>query len=259
MQKEKKMKTVAFSAIKGGVGKSSICILTANYLASTGARVLLIDLDIQNSLTFYYDLDSDEIENKNIAKALMSRNLLNNIIQVKKTMAIVPSKLELVNLRAIADKTLSRMMVQADESFDYCLIDTPPTYDNIVLNGVNASDLVISPARFSVFDLKSAAFYKNQLEADTEKANNWRVLFNFYKEPRTNNPDAEINQYSNLFCEIFGESILKTKIPETGYLKKAIDSKSVISRAKAKEKLFESIKSLCNEITDGDLVEPEGF
>jgi len=51
------MKTICFSSIKGGTGKSSLCILTANYAASAGYRVLVADLDIQNSVTSYY-LDS---------------------------------------------------------------------------------------------------------------------------------------------------------------------------------------------------------
>ena len=39
------MKTICFSSIKGGTGKSSLCILTANYAASAGYRVLVADLD----------------------------------------------------------------------------------------------------------------------------------------------------------------------------------------------------------------------
>lgn len=53
------MKTICFSSIKGGTGKSSLCILLANYTAAAGYRVLVADLDIQNSATSYY-LDSPE-------------------------------------------------------------------------------------------------------------------------------------------------------------------------------------------------------
>jgi len=40
------MKSICFSSIKGGTGKSSLCILMANYAASAGYRVLVADLDI---------------------------------------------------------------------------------------------------------------------------------------------------------------------------------------------------------------------
>ena len=45
---------VSFSSIKGGTGKTSICIHVANYCAAAGYRVLVIDFDVQNSLSFYY-------------------------------------------------------------------------------------------------------------------------------------------------------------------------------------------------------------
>ena len=45
------MKTISFSSIKGGTGKTSLCILTANYAASASYRVLVADLDLQNSFS----------------------------------------------------------------------------------------------------------------------------------------------------------------------------------------------------------------
>ena len=45
---------VSFSSIKGGTGKTSLCIHVANYCAAAGYRVLVIDFDVQNSLSFYY-------------------------------------------------------------------------------------------------------------------------------------------------------------------------------------------------------------
>jgi chromosome partitioning protein len=257
MQKDNKMKTVAFSAIKGGVGKSSICILTANYLASTGARVLLIDLDIQNSLTFYYS--PDEHEKKNIAQALIDQDLSGNVVEVGDNISLIPSSLNLVQLRSLNTKTLKRSIAAIESDFDFCLIDCPPALDNIVLNAVNASDLIISPVRFSQFDWKSAVFFSEQIERETGKLSNWRLLFNFYRQPRTNNPDAEINQYLELFTLDFGDAVLNTRIPETGFVKKAIDTKTIISKAKTKEKLYKAIESLCFEIVGDGMNETRGF
>ena len=42
------MQIICYSGIKGGVAKSSMAILTANYLMALGYKVLCIDLDIQN-------------------------------------------------------------------------------------------------------------------------------------------------------------------------------------------------------------------
>ena len=69
------MKTICFSSIKGGTGKSSLCILTANYAASAGYRILVADLDLQNSASSYYLDSPDEADRKNIADALHTERL----------------------------------------------------------------------------------------------------------------------------------------------------------------------------------------
>ena len=56
------MRSICFSSIKGGTGKSSLCILVANYAAAAGYRVLVADLDIQNSASSYYLDSPDEAE-----------------------------------------------------------------------------------------------------------------------------------------------------------------------------------------------------
>ena len=53
------MKTVTIGTIKGGDGKSSLCILLSRYLASVGKRVLTLDLDVQNSTSFSLLPDGD--------------------------------------------------------------------------------------------------------------------------------------------------------------------------------------------------------
>ena len=67
---------VSFSSIKGGTGKTSICIHVANYCAAAGYRVLVIDFDIQNSLSFYYLDELSVTDRKNLALALNSRDLI---------------------------------------------------------------------------------------------------------------------------------------------------------------------------------------
>ena len=213
------MKTITYSAIKGGVGKSSLCILTANYLASSGKKVLVIDMDIQNSTTFYYSPEEELTDKKNIFRALSDDNLRNNIIKTD-SIDIISSSFNLIKIRAISEKTLSKTIGQVSDDYDYCLIDTAPTFDNIVLNAVIASDLIITPVFFSQFDWKSACFFRDQIDFETDKLSNWKVLFNKYRKPRSDNLDTELNQYIQIYHEEFKDYLLKTRIPETSYIKK---------------------------------------
>ena len=44
----------SFTSIKGGTGKTNIVILLANSLATAGKKVVLIDTDLNNSLSFHF-------------------------------------------------------------------------------------------------------------------------------------------------------------------------------------------------------------
>ncbi|MGL4524118.1 MAG: ParA family protein [Spirochaetia bacterium] len=242
------MKTISFSAIKGGVGKSSLCILCANFLAAAGKRVLCIDLDLQNSLSFYFLNDPQIGDQHNMAKAFSCEDLSSQIIPIKANLDIIPSSFHLVKLRALQVQTLARMLPQI-QNYDFCLIDTAPTFDNIVLNAVYASDHILTPACLSQFDWKSAIFYKDQIHLELGNTKNWSLLINRFKAPKSENPETEINQYLQLFESAFDMHLLQTRIPETTLLQKAIDTASPISLSKSKEKLFTAIAALCQEIT----------
>ena len=253
------MKTITFSAIKGGVGKSSLSILTANCLYRAGFKVLVIDMDIQNSTTFYHTPSEEELDKKSIAKALTDNDLKGNIIKGENKPDLIPSSFNLIKIRSIGTNSLSRLISQVDEEYDFCFIDTAPTFDNIVLNALNASDLIITPVKLSQFDWKSTYFFREQLILETEKISNWRILINFFKDPRSDNPDTERNQYISLFREEFEDSLMISTIPDTVFIQKAVDMGVKIKDASKVEKLYWGIGTLAREITEDNFTLPEYF
>jgi chromosome partitioning protein len=241
------MKTISFSSIKGGTGKSSLCILTANYAASAGYRVLVADLDLQNSLSSYYLDSPDPVEQHNIAAALHSERLAKNIIPTTYPgVDLLASSLDLVKLRAIGEHTLRRILATSPLPYDFLFIDTAPTFDNLVLNAYHAADLILSPVSFSQFDLKSARFLHSMIYRETDKIHAWHLLFNFYKPSRSDNPDTLRNQYEALFRDTFGDTILPITIPESSLIRRSIDTGEKITTSAAKAPLFEAITALAD-------------
>ena len=57
-----KNKKVVFANQKGGVGKSTLCILFANYLASKGKDVCIIDTDLQKTILMQRQKDAQLYE-----------------------------------------------------------------------------------------------------------------------------------------------------------------------------------------------------
>ena len=182
---KEKTKVVSLSSIKGGVGKTHIAILLADCLAAAGLRVLVIDSDLNNSLSFHY-LDKEAMEEtrkKNIAAALMDENNgLRDFALPARTPGVdlIASTAHLSDLRTISEKRLKRMIPSLYGAYDILLIDCHPTYDNIVLNALHAADYVITPVLKDMFSYNAAAFLSEVLPRDVEECRNWFVLINGY-------------------------------------------------------------------------------
>ena len=65
--KSKKNKIIVFANQKGGVGKSTLCILLADYLAYWKKDVCIIDTDLQQSATLPLG-PWDACQSKNVSK-----------------------------------------------------------------------------------------------------------------------------------------------------------------------------------------------
>jgi len=171
---------VSFAAVKGGVGKTRYAIFTANCLGAAGKRVLFVDTDINNSASFYYLLTREERElakDKHIAGALSkSENDFADfaIPTSHPGISIVPSSLYLTDLRSIDTNRLSRMVEHISGDYDVVIIDCQPDYNNIVLNAVNASDLIVTPVLLDLDSYNAARFLQDKINYETnQKTDNW--------------------------------------------------------------------------------------
>ena len=105
-----------FSSIKGGVGKSSVVLLLANNLASRGRKVLVIDTDLNNTVTVYYTMGIGRIgeicERQNVSLAFsMGKIDDKNIVQSRKqNVSVVPSSLRLLDQRSMESVEIKRVL-----------------------------------------------------------------------------------------------------------------------------------------------------
>ena len=251
---------VTFSSLKGGTGKSSAAIIVSMALKSAGKRVLGIDMDINNSFSFYFLEDGNESERKNIAYALQGDNLLDFIIHTNKGVDIIPSSLRLVDLRAMSTSILKRLIPSLENAYDIVIIDTAPTYDNIVLNAVNASDYVITPINYSQFDFNSSIFLGQKLRMETEHFDKWFLFFNGHESRYDGNPESLQNQYKELFKqnETFGTKVLDITFPFTRNIRKFADAGEIIQNKGQTLKLHKSVCDLCSVIMDEE-IRPKKF
>lgn len=140
-------KTIAIANHKGGVGKTTSVANLGAALARKGKRVLLIDLDAQQNLTFFFLKEEAEVS---VYDALTGKTAL-PIVHIKKNLDLTPSSIDLaraeldLNARIAREAILKNLLVDVAGQYDYILLDCPPSLGIITYNAlVAASDLFIT-------------------------------------------------------------------------------------------------------------------
>ncbi|MFA9405589.1 MAG: ParA family protein [Anaerolineales bacterium] len=131
---------------KGGVGKTTTAINLGAYLAAYGKRVAIVDLDPQANATSSLGVDHEQVSlgtyDVLIRQAPPSNALLHNrklgLSIIPSSTALAGAQVELVELPE-REKTLQRSLRPLDNSFDYILIDCPPSLGLLTVNGLLAA------------------------------------------------------------------------------------------------------------------------
>lgn len=258
------MKIITFGSLKGGVSKTTTALLCAYCLAKAGKKILFIDGDINNSsswtLTPENKNELDPQNRKHIAAALQGENLLDYVIPSNtEGIDLIPSSLYLVDLRTINQNRFKSLVKSATlhfslaEKYDYIIIDTAPTYDNITMMFYEASDIIITPTLLSQFDFNTALFLNNKIQTETSVYENWKLLFVGWNNRFEEKQIGGQTDYQNLFESTF-TNILSTRIPWTTVAKNRIDRQELVRTSKKSTTLHFSIIKLCEEITGEKIV-----
>lgn len=119
-------------------------------MALKGNKVLLIDWDGLANLTMYFIPDGNDID-VSIFDSLVN-GLPLPVKHIRENFDIVPSSLEmasaeiaLTNLLA-REQILSRLLEPIKDSYDYILIDCPPSLGIVTTNAFLAADEIIVPS-----------------------------------------------------------------------------------------------------------------
>lgn len=211
---------ITYSSMKGGVGKTTDAILTTMNLAARGFKVLFFDLDTNNSGTMYFTQGiadiAEIIETHNVFESLSHNNIdrykINSRIE---NIDIVPSHLNIFKLRGIGYNELQKTLKGYEEKYDYVVIDTAPTYDNLVINALLASDVILTPIKFSSFDFTTSKFLQKQLYDDCPtQVEKWYLLYSDWQQKYAVFDESPQMQFVKVFEENFS-NVLKIYIPRT--------------------------------------------
>ncbi|MBU2869930.1 ParA family protein [Colwellia sp. E2M01] len=149
---------------KGGVGKTTTTISIAGILAEQGHRVLLVDTDPHASLSYYFGIESEDLDLSvyELFSQVSSREqILQTLCPTKyPNIDILPATMGLATLdRSMGAKggmglVLKKAMQKVADCYDYILIDCPPVLGVLMVNALAAADRIIIPVQTEFLALK---------------------------------------------------------------------------------------------------------
>ena len=149
---------------KGGVGKTTTTIALGGLLAEQGHRVLLVDTDPHASLSYYFGIESEDLELRvyNLFVTVSTKEqILQSLCPTQyENIDILPATMGLATLdRSLGTKggmglVLKKAMNLLVNEYDYVLMDCPPVLGVLMVNALAASDRIIVPMQTEFLALK---------------------------------------------------------------------------------------------------------
>jgi chromosome partitioning protein len=225
------MRVIAVSNQKGGCGKTTTAINLSSSISLNGKRVLLVDCDPQSHATLGLNINPSDLEKSMYhimtPKENGSLRMEDILISIKDNFDLAPSSVilsaveqELSGVEGREDKFLQAIQ-EIKQSYDYIIIDCPPSIGLLCFNALRACEEVIIPIDMSLFSLRGVAklmeiiiLLKDKLDHDIKA----RALITMY-DHRT--------RYSRLVLEKvkeeFGGDVFETVIRYNVRLRETVD------------------------------------
>jgi chromosome partitioning protein len=152
---------VACANQKGGVGKTTTVVNLATYLALSGDRVLIVDLDPQGNATSGLGIDRttlarsvyDGLVGSTAAAELALATSVDGLSILPSAMVLAGAEVELATASR-RERRLVTLLEPVRTQFDTILVDCPPSLGLLTVNALTAADAVLVPIQCEYYALE---------------------------------------------------------------------------------------------------------
>ena len=252
------VRVISVANQKGGVGKTTTTVNLGACLAYLGKKVLIIDIDAQGNATSGLGVRKPDVKN-DIYDILVNEfpiketilpTTRENLFLVPATIQLAGAEIELTSMMA-RESRLKSAIEELNETYDYILIDCPPSLGHLTINAFTASDSILIPVQSEYYALEGLSQLLNTIRLVQKHFNpNLQiegVLLTMF--------DARTNLGAEVVEEVrkyFQEKVYDTIIPRNVRLSEAPSHGLAIIDYDIKSKGAESYQALAKEVLARD-------
>ncbi len=209
---------IALANQKGGVAKTTTTLNLAVALKELGYTVLAVDLDPQGNLTMSQGMDPDTVE-RSMFDVLVHSLPIDEVIQ-RAEIDVAVSSIDLAGAELALssmigrERALQKALLPIRSSYDYLMIDTPPSLGLLTINALTAADSVIVPVQCEYLSLRGLVQLEGTLTMIRENLNpavEIRGILPTMFDART----VHAREAIEMLKENFGELVFDTRIRKT--------------------------------------------
>jgi chromosome partitioning protein len=233
---------IAVQNFKGGVGKSTVSVHLAQYLAMRGYRVCLIDCDSQGSATMMmgYVPDLDIAEEDTLYPFFRNAEMSSLSYAVREThwdkLWMIPANLRLYSAEyelaariARNDQMLlnrlSEGIASISEHFDVVILDPPPALGTISLSVMRAANALLIPVPPTVVDFTSTTSFLAMLYESIGVLEDRGMPINLrwmrFLATRADEQKSMQRELLQIMRNLFGENMLRAVLRDSAEIDNA--------------------------------------
>ncbi|TYQ14760.1 UNVERIFIED_CONTAM: chromosome partitioning protein [Acetivibrio alkalicellulosi] len=154
-------KIIAVANQKGGVGKTTTAVNLSSCLAFKGKRVLLLDIDPQGNSTSGLGVDKKKINKSTYDVLINEEKIDESLVKTPiENLKLCPSNIQLAGAEVELVSSISRenrlknSISQIKDSYDFIIIDCPPSLGLLTLNSLTAANTILVPIQCEYYALE---------------------------------------------------------------------------------------------------------